>query len=71
MQGQTRKKEPTVIDVANSVFAGLELAQKRGAYSFEESAQLYQSITLMKQYFKQVIEQIEKEQTQLATIEEV
>ncbi len=45
----SQQQQPTVLDVANSVFNALELAQKRGTFSFQESANIFQSMSLMKQ----------------------
>ena len=74
-----QKQQPTIIDVANSVFSALEVAQKRGTFSFQESANIFQSMSLMKQYFQKVAEQQQKamaqqqsaQKKQLETIEEI
>ena len=75
----SQDKQPTIIDVANSVFSALEVAQKRGTFSFQESANIFQSMSLMKQYFQKVAEQQQKamaqqqaqQKKQLETIEEI
>ncbi len=59
-----QQQQPTIIDVANSVFGALELAQKRGTFSFQESANIFQSMSLMKQYFQKVAEQQQKAMAQ-------
>jgi len=64
------KPQPTIIDVANSVFGALEVAQKRGTYSFQESANIFQSMSLMKQYFQKVAEQQQKAVAQQKTQQE-
>ncbi len=60
----SQQQQPTIIDVANSVFGALELAQKRGTFSFQESANIFQSMSLMKQYFQKVAEQQQKAMAQ-------
>ena len=56
----SQQQQPTILDVANSVFGALELAQKRGTYSFQESAAIFQNMSMMKQYFQKVAEQQQK-----------
>ena len=56
----SQQQQPTILDVANSMFGALELAQKRGTYSFQESANIFQTMSLMKQYFQKVADQQQK-----------
>ena len=50
-------QQPTINDVVNSLFGALEMGQKKGIYSFQESAAIFQNMSLMKQYFQQLAEQ--------------
>jgi len=56
--------QPNVLDCINQMFAGLEKAQKQGVYSFEDSAKIYQSMLVTKEYFKQIVENQKKLQEQ-------
>ena len=64
------QKQLTIIDAVNTTFNALELAQKRGAYTFEESTAIFHSIKMMKQFFEEINKQQlpqknEEEKTQL------
>lgn len=50
------QQQPNVLEAINNLFGGLEISQKKGVYSFEESAKLYGSMLIVKQYFTQVTE---------------
>ena len=64
------QQQPNVLDAVNSLFAGLELCQKKGLYSFEESAKLFGSMVIVKQYFKNVVEQQQKAQAQQKAVQQ-
>jgi hypothetical protein len=54
-----QKEEVTIGSLINNMISGIELAQKRGAYSLQESTALYTTILKL----KEVIE-TPKEETQ-------
>ena len=63
-------KQVNVLDAVNNLFGGLELSQKKGLYSFEESAKLYESMVIVKQYFSQVQEAQQKAQETQQSIQQ-
>ena len=63
-------QQTNVLDAVNQLFAGLEVSQKKGLYSFEESAKLYGSMVVVKQYFKNVVEQQQKAQAQQQAVQQ-
>ena len=69
MPGQEQQKQPTVLDAINNLFVGLEKAQKSGLYSFEESAKLFTSMTMTKQYFQKLVEQQQKVMAQKQSVQ--
>ena len=58
------QQQPNVLDSINQMFAGLEKAQSKGVFSFEESSKLFQSMLVTKEYFKQIVESQKKAQEQ-------
>ena len=65
---QPQSQQPNVLDAINGLFAGLEKAQSKGLYSFEESAKLYSSMMITKEFFKQFVEGQKKAQEQQAEL---
>lgn len=70
-------QQPNVLDAINQMFSGLEKAQSSGIYTFEESAKIFQSMLMTKEYFKNIVENQKKAQEQkqglinkLSTIQE-
>ena len=51
------KKELTVIESMNVVYAALEKAQSKGVYIFADSAEIYKAITVTQTYFQNVIKE--------------
>lgn len=61
-QDQQEQKVTTFPQAMQMLVDGVNVAQKRGAYSLEESALLFQSMTFLKTSLKQQSEQ--KQQTE-------
>jgi hypothetical protein len=49
---ENEKQEVTLESIINILINGIELAQKRGAYSLQESTALYNTIMNMKELFE-------------------
>ena len=53
MDNIPQQQKPTVIDAVNVIFRGLEKAQQKGAFTIEDSSNLYIAMKLLKEHFEE------------------